>query len=152
MGPSVLFIGGTGIISAACVREAVSLGHRVSVLNRGRRDSLRPLPEGVEALHADLDDRSAVEAVLAGREFDVVADFMSFTADRLQANTDLLAGRVGQYIFISSASAYAKPVPSLPIRESSRRDTPGAASRRCAARGSSPICLTASARIRRPTT
>jgi len=119
MGPSVLFIGGTGTISAACVGEALGLGYRVTVLNRGRKAALRPLPDGVEALHADLDDRPAVGEVLAGREFDAVADFMSFTTDRLQANTDLLAGRVGQYIFISSASAYAKPVPSLPILESS---------------------------------
>jgi len=119
MGPTVLFIGGTGTISAACVREAVGLGHTVTVLNRGRKESLRPLPDGVEVLHADLEDREAVADVLAGREFDAVADFLSFTTDRLHANTDLLAGRVGQYLFISSASAYAKPVPSLPIRESS---------------------------------
>ncbi|MDQ7992092.1 MAG: NAD-dependent epimerase/dehydratase family protein [Propionicimonas sp.] len=119
MEPTVLFLGGTGTISAACVRESVALGHRVTVLNRGRSAGLRPLPDGVELLEADLDDRAGLASVLAGREFDAVADFMSFTTDRLRANTDLLAGRVGQYVFISSASAYAKPVPSLPIRESS---------------------------------
>ncbi len=117
MAPTVLFIGGTGIISAACVREAVGLGYRVSVLNRGR-NSLRPVPDGVEVIHADLDDTSSVVAALSGRTFDVVADFMSFTLDRLQRNVELFAGRAGQYIFISSASAYAKPVASLPIRES----------------------------------
>ena len=119
MEPSVLFIGGTGTISAACVREAVGLGYRVSVLNRGRSAALRPLPDGVEELRADLDDTGAVASALAGRAFDAVADFMSFTTDRLRFNLDLLAGRVGQYLFTSSASVYAKPVGSLPIRESS---------------------------------
>ena len=52
MEPSVLFIGGTGQISAACVAEALSLGFAVSVLNRGR-SSLRQLPEGAEELHAE---------------------------------------------------------------------------------------------------
>lgn len=117
MQPSVLFLGGTGRISASCVAEAVGLGFRVSVVTRGR-SALRPLPDGVEALQADLDDDTGLAAVLAGREFDVVADFLSFHPDRLGRNLDLFAGRVGQYVFISTASAYAKPVPSLPIRES----------------------------------
>ena len=119
MEATVLFIGGTGTISSACVREAVQLGYRVSVLNRGRSEQLRPLPEGVEVLRADLTDDAAVAAALAGRRFDAVADFLSFTPDRLQRNLDLLAGRVGQYLFTSSASVYAKPVASLPLRESS---------------------------------
>lgn len=117
MQPSVLFLGGTGRISASCVAEAVGLGFRVSVVTRGR-SALRPLPEDAEALQADLDDDTGLAAVLAGREFDVVADFLSFHPDRLGRNLDLFAGRVGQYVFISTASAYAKPVPSLPIRES----------------------------------
>ena len=117
MEPSVLFIGGTGTISAACVAEAVGLGFDVSVVNRGR-SSLRPVPEGVELLRADLDDPDALATAVAGREFDVVADFLTFTPQRLQHNVDLFEGRVGQYVFISSASAYAKPVASLPIRES----------------------------------
>lgn len=123
MEPTVLFIGGTGIISAACVREALGLGFRVSVLNRGR-NSRRPVPAGVEVLHADLSDTSSVVAAISGRKFDVVADFMSFTVDRLQRNVELFAGQVGQYMFISSASAYAKPVASLPIRESTALRNP----------------------------
>ena len=115
---SVLFIGGTGRISASCVREAVALGHDVTVLNRGA-SGLRPVPDAVRTLHADLDDDAGMAAALDGRSFDVVADFMSFTTPRLRRNVELLRDRIGQYIFISSASAYAKPVPSLPIRDSS---------------------------------
>jgi len=116
--PSVLFIGGTGTISSACVREAQAVGFDVTVLNRGK-SKLRPLPDGVALLRADIEDDAAVAAALKGRDFDVVADFMSFTKDRLQRNVDLLRGHVGQYVFISSASAYQKPpAPSLPITES----------------------------------
>jgi len=42
---SVLFVGGTGKISSACVVEAIERGFEVSVLNR-HETSLRPLPEG----------------------------------------------------------------------------------------------------------
>ncbi|MDR1213349.1 MAG: NAD-dependent epimerase/dehydratase family protein [Propionibacteriaceae bacterium] len=117
MESTVLFIGGTGIISSACAREALELGFRVTVLNRGRT-ALRPAPDGVEVLHADLDDDASLASALAGRQFDVVADFMTFTPAQLARNLDLVTGRIGQYILTSSASAYAKPVASLPIRES----------------------------------
>jgi len=116
--PSVLFIGGTGTISSACVREAQAVGFDVTVLNRGK-SKLRPLPDGVALLRADIEDDAAMAAALKGRDFDVVADFMSFTTDRLRRNVDLLRGHVEQYVFISSASAYQKPpLPALPITES----------------------------------
>jgi len=117
MYPSVLFIGGSGTISSACVAEAVSLGYDVTVLNRGQ-SRLRPLPADVRTIRADLDDDAAIQEALAAGQWDAVADFMSFTPDRLRRNTDLLRGRIGQYIFISSASAYAKPLASWPILES----------------------------------
>jgi len=116
--PSVLFIGGTGIISSACVREARDVGFDVTVLNRGK-SKLRPLPDGVASLHADIEDDASTASALKGRSFDVVADFMSFTTARLRRNVDLLRGHVGQYVFISSASAYQRaPPPALPITES----------------------------------
>ncbi|MDR2374256.1 MAG: NAD-dependent epimerase/dehydratase family protein [Bifidobacteriaceae bacterium] len=114
---SVLFIGGTGTISWWCARAAQAAGWNVSALVRGR-SGLRPLPEGVEWIKADVTDPDAFTAALAGREFDVVADFLSFDVGRLRRNVELLGPRTGQYIFISSASAYQKPVASLPITES----------------------------------
>ena len=115
--PRVLFIGGTGVISSACVRGAVAAGIQVSVLNRGVSTS-RPLPEPVEVIRADVRDTDAVRAALSGREFDAVADFMTFTADQAEAGIDLFTGRTGQYVFISSASAYQKPPARLPVTES----------------------------------
>ncbi|MDR0592064.1 MAG: NAD-dependent epimerase/dehydratase family protein, partial [Bifidobacteriaceae bacterium] len=114
---SVLFIGGTGTISWWCVKAAQAAGWSVSLVGRGL-SQVRPLPEGVEWIKADVTDSAALAAALDGRAFDVVADFLSFEVGRLRRNVELLAGRIGQYIFISSASAYQKPVAALPITES----------------------------------
>ena len=119
---SILFIGGTGVISTAAAERAVALGHRLTILNRGR--STRPVPEGADILTADVRDASAVRAALAGREFDAVADFITFTPDQAKASLDLFTGRTGQYVFISSASAYQKPPTRLPIRESTPLKNP----------------------------
>ena len=112
----VLFIGGTGTISAACVRAAVAAGHDVSVLNRG--SGRRPLPADVREIVADIRDEDATRSALDGARFDVVADFLSFTPAHVATALRLVEGRSGQYIFISSASAYDKPPRSVPVTES----------------------------------
>ncbi|WP_425955185.1 SDR family oxidoreductase [Xylanimonas sp. McL0601] len=114
---SVLFIGGSGIISHASVARAVAQGHRVTLLNRGL-SSQRPLPDDVETLVADAGDHDAVDAALAGREFDVVAQFRAFTPDHVARDVARFTGRTGQYVFISSASAYQKPPSRVPVTES----------------------------------
>ena len=113
----VLFIGGTGVISAAAAERAVAVGHRLTILNRGS-ETLRPAPEGAEVLKADIRDTASVRAALGNRMFDVVVDFVAFTADHVAADIELFTGRTGQYVFISSASAYQKPPARLPILES----------------------------------
>ena len=114
---SVLFIGGTGIISSEGVRRALAVGHDVTVLNRGRT-SIRPLPEGVRTLTADVRDAGSVRAALGDESFDAVIEFAAFTPEHVQQDIDLLAGRTGQYVFISSASAYQKPPTHVPVTES----------------------------------
>lgn len=110
----VLFIGGTGVISTACVALAVEQGHRVSVLNRGRRKSH---PEA-ESILCDVHNEEAVKEKLAGRSFDAVADFTAFTPDEVARDIRLFSGRCGQYIFISSTAAYQKPLSLSTITES----------------------------------
>ncbi|MFJ4224078.1 NAD-dependent epimerase/dehydratase family protein [Microbacterium sp. NPDC089695] len=113
---SVLFIGGTGIISSAASDLAARRGMEVTLLNRGR--SRREPADGIEVLTADVSDAAAVDAAIAGREFDVVVDMIAFTPEQVQRDIDRFEGRTGQYVFISSASAYQKPVARLPITES----------------------------------
>jgi len=113
----VLFIGGSGQISSACSQRAVDLGIDLYVLNRGRT-SIRPLPAEARRLEGDIRDPSSARGAIGEHEFDAVVDFVAFTPAHVQADIDLFAGRTGQFVFISSASAYQKPVGRLPIVES----------------------------------
>jgi nucleoside-diphosphate-sugar epimerase len=88
----------------------------VTVLNRG--SSRRPLPDAVRELVADVRDADAVRDAVGDTSFDVVADFLAFTPEHVQQDLDLFEGSTGQYVFISSASAYEKPPRRLPVTES----------------------------------
>ncbi len=103
-----LFIGGTGTISMGIVR-ALSEDPiwDVYLLNRGNRSD--EVPEGVHLITADINDEEDVAKKLAPYEFDVVSDFIAFTPDAVERDYRLFKGKTGQYIFISSASAYNKP-------------------------------------------
>lgn len=114
----VLFIGGSGIISSACSSLAVRRGIDLHVLNRGA-STTRPLPDGVTVLRGDIRDPDSARAALAGHTFDAVVDWVAFTTDHVRADIELFRGRTGQYVFISSASAYQTPPARLPVVESS---------------------------------
>ena len=113
----VLFIGGTGIISSACARVAVAHGIDLFVLNRGRGAG-RPLPAGVTTLRADIREPRFVRSEMKDLEFDAVVDWVAFTPDHVRADIELFSGRTGQYVFISSASAYQTPPARMPVTES----------------------------------
>ncbi|HIG42683.1 MAG: SDR family oxidoreductase [bacterium] len=113
----VLYIGGTGEISRACVEEADQAGHQVTVFNRGQRQL--KLPDGVENIVGDITD-DTLYSQLAKREFDVICQFLAYDTRQVQRDIDLFSGHCGQYIFISTASVYEKPCRSHIIGE----DTP----------------------------
>jgi nucleoside-diphosphate-sugar epimerase len=113
----VLFIGGNGIISSACSALAVRRGIDLTLLNRGE-STTRPPIEGARHLTGDAGVPDSLREAIGDSEFDVVANFRSFTPDQVRADIELFSGRVGQYVYISSASAYQKPVARLPITES----------------------------------
>ncbi len=102
-----LFIGGTGNISGACTRRALSKGIEVFHLNRGNRPE-KTLP-GVVTLTADARDPDSVRAALAGLRFDSVVQFLAFRPEHVRADLDLFEGVTGQYVLISTCSAYRKP-------------------------------------------
>ena len=112
----VLFIGGTGVISSACARLALERGVDLYLLNRGQ--SARPMPEGAKVLTGDIRDEVSVQAALGSHQFDVVVNWIVFTPEQVEADILQFEDRTGQYVFISSASVYHKPVNSLPITES----------------------------------
>ena len=118
----VLFIGGTGIISSASSKLAIDKGIDLYLLNRGQ--SFRPVPAGAKVLNGDIRDPKSARAALGNHNFDAVVNWVNFTADQIESDLELFRGRTGQYVFISSASAYQTPVSTLPITESTLLDNP----------------------------
>jgi nucleoside-diphosphate-sugar epimerase len=112
-----LFIGGTGIISTACSRLALQSGIDLHLLTRTGA-SVRPMPAGATVHLADIRKPGTVREALGDLEFDVIVDWVAFTREHVAADIDLFAGRTGQYVFISSASAYQTPPARLPVTES----------------------------------
>jgi nucleoside-diphosphate-sugar epimerase len=118
----ILFIGGTGNISATVSRLVVARGHELHLLNRARSRP-HPIPEGARVITADVHEPGVPEA-LRGASYDVVVDWIAFTTRDIERDLGWFGGgeavpsgpmaSVGQFVFISSASAYQKP-PSHPI-------------------------------------
>lgn len=110
----VLFIGGTGIISSAVSKLAVQKGIELYHFNRGK--SHRNI-DGVKTIKGNIRNIEETKTILKDYSFDVVVNWISFTPDQVLADIEIFAGITKQYIFISSASAYEKPVSKLPITE-----------------------------------
>jgi nucleoside-diphosphate-sugar epimerase len=118
----VLFIGGTGIISSACARLALERDVELYLLNRGQ--SARPVPEKARLLQGDIRQPEEVAQVIGSQTFDAVVDWVAFTPQQVEADLGLFRGKTGQYVFISSASAYQTPPASLPVTEGTPLDNP----------------------------
>src|SRR5262245_24204832 len=119
----VLFVGGTGIISSACTALALERGIELYLLCRGKTNT-RPAPPGAKLLQADIADGAAVRAALGAHQFDAVVNWIVFTVDQIERDISLFAGRTGQYVFISSASAYQTPPARMPVTESTPLHNP----------------------------
>jgi nucleoside-diphosphate-sugar epimerase len=117
----VLYIGGTGEISFDCIHESVRRGDEVTVFNRGHHNA--GLPRACRFITGDVEDDAAYGR-LADAAFDVVCQFRLFTPAALRRDLELFTGRCGQYVFISTASAYRKPVRGLPITEATPLGNP----------------------------
>jgi nucleoside-diphosphate-sugar epimerase len=115
----VLVIGGTGHVGYLLVWRLLAAGHRVTLVGRGT--SPDPFGNRLERLHADR-THPAFADVLAGRDFDAAVDFAACTGDDGRRAVEVLAGRVGHYVMISSGQVYLVrapgPLPASPARES----------------------------------
>lgn len=111
----ILMIGGTGTISMAITRLLAGKGEEVYLINRGTRTA--ELPENVNVITADINNEKEVLEKTAGMSFDAVCEFIGFVPGQTERDYRLFSGRTKQYMFISSASAYHKPVRSHVINE-----------------------------------
>jgi nucleoside-diphosphate-sugar epimerase len=118
-----LFIGGTGTISSGIAKRAISLGWQLYLLNRGNRGDR--VPAGATVISGDINGgEESIAALIEGMEFDVVVDFIAFVPGQIERDVHLFAGKTRQFIFISSASAYQKPLNHYLITESTPLSNP----------------------------
>jgi nucleoside-diphosphate-sugar epimerase len=112
---NILFIGGTGNISTDCVAVLAGQGHRIGIFSRGNH----PISGGVVDLRGDR--HSSEDLCAAADTFgpDIVINFLGFVPADVERDADVFGSGISQYIFISSATVYAKPHTALPITESS---------------------------------
>jgi nucleoside-diphosphate-sugar epimerase len=120
----IILIGGTGLISSACSELACERGHELFLLNRFASTKYSA-PKAATVLQADVyADEAHLAALLAGRRFDAVVDFLAFTAKDIERDIRLFRGKTDQFVFISSASAYQKPPKNHLITEETPLENP----------------------------
>ena len=117
----ILFLGGAGLIGSAAAAEAVAQGASVTIVTRS--EPKRPVAPGIRELRADVRDAEKLRDVLRGEEFDAVVNWVGYVPEDVRDHPGLFTGSVGQYVFISTCSVFARPA-HLPITESSPRRQP----------------------------
>jgi nucleoside-diphosphate-sugar epimerase len=113
----ILFLGGAGMIGSAAAAEVAGQGHELTILTRG--EPRRPVPDGVRQLRGDAYDADALRVLLDGRQYDAVVNWVGYTPAQLGGHPALFTNLTRQYVFISTCSVFARPVPLLPVTESS---------------------------------
>ena len=118
-----LLIGGTGTISLAISKLLIEQGWELYLLNRANRP-VELSNDKVKFITCDVNDEEKVGELINGLDFDVVADFIAFEPKQLERDYRLFSGRTKQFIFISSASAYQKPLSDYRITEGTPLSNP----------------------------
>ncbi len=110
----LLVLGGTRFLGPHIVEEALARGWEVTLFNRGRSNP-KLFPD-LEKLVGDRD--GGLEALETGG-WDAVIDTSGYVPRHVKDSAELLADRVGQYVFISTMSVYAEDPEGSPQDESS---------------------------------
>ena len=118
----VLMIGGTGTISSAITRLLSQSGCELYLLNRGNRN--KEFPSSVKTISVDINQEEEVNRLLGSLSFDTVCEFIGFTREHVERDYRLFKDRTKQYIYISSASAYQKPLADYRITEATSLSNP----------------------------
>ena len=114
---NLLVLGGTQFVGRHIVMAALARGHSVTTFTRGQTQGR--LPEAVTQLHGDRSDmHSGLEALKSG-SWDACIDVSGYLPRAVRQSAELLHGRVGRYLFISTVSVYAPGE-----RETTTEDTP----------------------------
>lgn len=101
---NILILGGTGFTGPHQIHYAAARGHSITVFNRGRRQA--DLPDGITHLVGDRNDN--LEALKGSGTWDVILDNPTTFPRWVRTAGEVLKGRTGQYVFISTLSVYDK--------------------------------------------
>ena len=118
----ILFLGGAGMIGSAAAAEVIGQGHELTIVTR--REPRRPVPAEVRQLRGDVYQVAGLRDLLDGESYDAVVNWVGYQPIQLDGHAALFAQLTGQYVFISTCSVFARPVPLLPVTESSPRRQP----------------------------
>ena len=121
---NILFIGGTGTISMAISRRLLEQGHNLYLLNRGSSNKRLSTYQNCIEIIADIHDEADVKEKIDGLIFDAVCDFIAFVPEHLERDVRLFSKKTKQFIFISSASAYQKPLSDYRVSEATPLSNP----------------------------
>ncbi|WP_314139923.1 NAD-dependent epimerase/dehydratase family protein [uncultured Plantibacter sp.] len=105
----LLVLGGTEFVGRAVVDEAVAAGWEVTVFHRGTNRSSPS--DAVSVLHGDRTLPGGLDALRVG-SWDLAVDTWSWAPVAVRDAAALLADRVGSYVYVSSRSVYADPLPA----------------------------------------
>jgi 2'-hydroxyisoflavone reductase len=103
----ILVLGGTGLLGPHQIEPALARGHRVTLFNRGIT-AAGLYGDRVETLIGNRDARvdQGLRALAGTRRWDIVIDNSGFIGRHVRDAAQLLHGRVGRYLFVSTISAY----------------------------------------------
>lgn len=123
-----LVLGGSVFVGRRLVEMLAAQGHEVVVLNRGRTPAT--YAEGVRLAKADRTDADSMRSALGGASWDAIFDVSGFVmaagGSDVDALIDLVDGRVGHYVYVSSIMAYDQSlIGTAPWTEDLPSDTGG---------------------------
>lgn len=115
----ILILGGTGFVGRILTENLITSGNKPVLFNRGKRNP--DLFPGLRLIKGDrlTDDIKQI----ANENWDVVIDFSCMFPDNLEEIIDMLKGKIGRYIFISTLSVYPMDDPGFwknPVNEDAR--------------------------------
>ena len=103
---SILVLGGTGFIGPHQIEVALANGHQVTMFNRGSNPGM--FGDSVEELIGNRDANldAGLTALEGKRTWDVVIDNSGYVPRHVRDSAELLRGRVGRYLYISTTGVY----------------------------------------------
>jgi nucleoside-diphosphate-sugar epimerase len=100
----ILILGGSRFIGRHLVNVLLEQKHKVYVYNRGNHN--QDLPQSVNFLIGDRQDKKALKNIFKEHDFDVLFDLSGFEPADINPVLDSIGASVKHYIFCSSVAVY----------------------------------------------